>query len=180
VENKRIFVAGQINSAPIRIPFQMQTKYFRVNRKEYCHITDELIFIVNTKEPFRVPLEHELGEGWGIMSVLNYITFFFLFVYTALSATYYGYAFIKQPLNYAAVFLLFLSFKRLQDGFNGSRTPTIRRSLITNVLFKTPKFSYPRLIIYFEGPEGKVLKRTIRVLYKQEALPVLKETGVLK
>jgi len=157
----------------------MQTKYFRVNKKEYCHITDELIFIVNSKTPSRIPLEHDLGEGWGIMSVLNYITFFFLFVYVAVSATYYGIDFVKQPLNYGALFLLFLSFKRVQDGFNGSRTPTITRSKIRNLLFKTPRFSYPRIVIYFEGPEGKVLKRTIPVLYKQEALPVLRETGLL-
>jgi hypothetical protein len=74
---------------------------------------------------------------------------------------------------------LFLSFKRIQDGFNSSRTPTISRNKIKSVYFKTPKFSYPRLVIYFEGPEGKILKRTISVLYKQEALPVLKETGLL-
>lgn len=157
----------------------MQTNYFRVNKKEYCHITDEEIFIVNTKTPTRIPLEHELGEGWGIMSVLNYIVFFFLFVYTAFSATYYGMDFIKQPWNYAAIFLLYLSFKRVQDGFHGSKTPTIQRKKIKNLLFKTPRFSYPRVVIYFEGPEGKVLKRTIPVLYKQEALPVLKETGLL-
>jgi hypothetical protein len=157
----------------------MQTKYFRVNKEEYCHITNDTIFIVNSKVPVRVPLEHELGEGWGVFSVLNYITFFFLFVYTAFSATYYGLDFIKNPLNYAALFLLFLSFKRIQDGFYGSRTPTIQRSKVKNVIFKTPRFSYPRIVIYFEGPEGKVLRKTIRVLYKQEALPVLKETGLI-
>jgi hypothetical protein len=158
----------------------MQTKYFRANKKEYCHITDDTIFITNTKTPDRIPLEHELGEGWGIMSVLNYLTFFFLFVYTAISVTYYGVEFIKQPWNYAALFLLFLSFKRMQEGFNSSRTPTIDRKKIKNVLFKTPRFSYPRLVIYFDGPEGKVLRRSISVLYKQEALPVLKETGLLQ
>jgi hypothetical protein len=158
----------------------MQTKYFRANKKEYCHITDDTVFIVNSKIPTRVPLEHTLGEGWGIKSVINYIIFFFLFVYNALSATYYGMDYIKQPLNYCALFLLFLSFKRIQDGFNSSTTPNIPRSKIKNVLFKTPRFSYPRLVIYFEGPEGKILRRTISVLYKQEALPVLKETGLLK
>jgi hypothetical protein len=164
---------------PAKCTFKMQTRYFRVNKKEYCHITGDDIFIVNTKEPVRIPLEHELGEGWGIGSTVNYIIFFFLFVYVAMSATYYGTAFIKEPLNYAALFLLFLSFKRIQEGFNSSRTPTIPRNKIKNVIFKTPRFSYPRLVIYFEGPEGKVLKRVIPVLYKQEALPVLKETGVL-
>jgi hypothetical protein len=138
-----------------------------------------MIFIFNSKTPTRIPLEHELGEGWGIASVLNYIIFFFLFVYNAVSATYYGIDFIRQPLNYCALFLLFLSFKRIQEGFNSSRTPTIERRKIKNVLFKTPRFSYPRLVIYFEGPEGKVLKRTFSVLYKQETLPVLKETGLL-
>jgi hypothetical protein len=157
----------------------MQTKFFRVNKKEYCHITDDTLFITNTKTPQHIPLEYELGEGWGIMSVLNYLTFFFLFVYTAISVTYYGTDFLKEPLNYAALFLLFLSLKRMQDGFNGSRTPTIQRGKIKNVIFKTPKFSYPRLLVYFEGPEGKVLRRKIPVLYKQEALPVLKETGLL-
>ncbi|HEX8516725.1 MAG TPA: hypothetical protein VF868_11035 [Bacteroidia bacterium] len=158
----------------------MQTRYFRVNKEEYCHVTDEAVFITNSKTPQHIPLEHELGEGWGIISVLNYITFFFLFVYTAVSATYYGIDFIKEPLNYGALFLLFLSFKRMQNGFNGSRTPTIQRSKIKNVLLKTPRFSYPRVVIYFEGPEGKTLRRIIRVLYKQEALPVLQETGLLK
>jgi len=158
----------------------MQTKYFRINKKEYCHITAEEIFIFNSKEPTRIPLEHELGEGWGVLSILNYITFFFLFVYVAISVTYYGAGFFKMWLNYGALILLFLSLKRIQDGFNSSRTPTIQRSKIKNVVFKTPKFSYPRLLIYFEGPEGKVLRRKIPVLYKKEALPVLKETGVLQ
>jgi hypothetical protein len=157
----------------------MQTKYFRTSKKEYCHITDDTIFIFNTKEPNRIPLEHTLGEGWGIGSVLNYIIFALLFLYNVVSATYYKIDFIKQPLNYFALFLLFLSFKRIQDGFNSSKTPTIQRSKIKSVYFKTPKFSYPRLVIYFEGPEGKILRRTISVLYKQEALPVLKETGLL-
>jgi len=149
-----------------------------VNKKEYCHINDQYLFIFNSKTPTRIPLEHDLGEGWGILSVLNYITFFFLFAYTAISITFYGMGFFKEMINYGGLLLLFLSFRRIQDGFNSSRTPTIGRSKIKNVLFKTPKFSYPRLVIYFEGPEGKVLRRTIPVLYKQEALPVLKETGL--
>lgn len=157
----------------------MQTKYFRTSKKEYCHITEDMVFIFNTKDPGRIPLEHSLGEGWGIASVLNYIVFFLLFLYNALSAAYYKLDYIKQPLNYCALFLLFLSFKRIQDGFNGSKTPAIKRSKIRSVYFKTPKFSYPRLVIYFEGPEGRVLRRTISVLYKQEALPVLKETGLI-
>lgn len=157
----------------------MQTKYFRVNEKEYCHINDEMIFIFNSKTPTRIPLEHELGEGWGVMSILNYIWFTFLFVFIGASATYYGLDFFKQWINYGALVLLFLSFRRVVDGFNTSRTPTIYRNKIKTVYFKTPKFSYPRLIIYFEGPEGKVLKKIIPALYKQEALPILKEVGLV-
>lgn len=158
----------------------MQTKFFRTSRKEYCHITGDTVFIFNSKEPTRIPHEYELSESWGIFSVLNYILFFFLFAYAALSITYYGMDFFKQPLNYGALFLLALSLKRVQDGFNSSKTPTIPRNRIRTVYFKTPRFSYPRLVIYFDGPEGKVLRRTISVLYKQEALPVLKETGLLE
>ena len=158
----------------------MQTKYFRASNKEYCHITDDTIFIFNAKEPTRIPLEHDLGEGWGIVSILNYILFTFLFVYVAGSASYYGIAFLKNPINYGALFLLFISFMRVKEGFVSSSTPAISRDKIKSVYFKTPKFSYPRLVIYFKGPEGKVLRRTISVLYKQEALPVLEETGLLK
>ena len=157
----------------------MQTKYFRINKKEYCHITDDAIFIINSKEVTRIPEEHELGEGWGVLSMLNYMLFAFLFVYTAISTTYYGIAFFKQPLNYGALFLLFISFIRIKEGFISSRTPTIPRNKIKSVYFKTPRFSYPRLVIYFEGPEGKVLRKIIPILFKLEALPVLKETGVL-
>jgi hypothetical protein len=157
----------------------MQTKYFRTSKKEYCHITDETIFIFNSKEPTWIPLEYELGEGWGIVSVLNYIVFTFLFLYIALSITNCGIDFFKHPINYGGVFLLFISFVRVKNGFITSRTPTITRSKIRSVYFKTPKFSYPRFVIYFEGPEGKVLRRTISVLYKKEALPVLKETGLV-
>jgi len=158
----------------------IQTKYFRTSKKEYCHITDDAIFIFNSKVPTRVPLEHDLGEGWAVASILNYILFTFLFVYVAGSASYYGVSFFKKPINYGAVFLLYISFIRVKDGFISSKTPTIPRNKIKSVYFKTPKFSYPRLIIYFVGPGEKVLRRTISVLYKQEALPVLEETGVLK
>jgi hypothetical protein len=158
----------------------MGTNYFRVNKKEYCHITDETIFIINTKDVVRVPLEHELAEGWGIMSVLNYIFFAFIFVYTALSVSYYGLSFFKHPLNYGALFLLFISFTRIKNGFLSSTTPTIRRDKIKSVYFKTPKFSFPRVLIYFEGPEGKTVRKIIPVLYKKEALKVLEETGLLK
>jgi hypothetical protein len=157
----------------------MQTKYFRINKKEYCHITDDTIFIINSKEVARIPAEFELGEGWGIASVLNYILFAFLFVYTAASASYYGLQFFKNPINYGAIFLLLISFIRIKNGVMSSRTPTIPRNKIKSVYFKTPRFSYPRLVIYFNGPEGKVLRKTIPILYKQEALPILKETGVL-
>lgn len=158
----------------------MQTSYFRVSKKEFCHITDDTIFIFNSKTPTRIPLEHELGEGWGITSVLNYILFFFLFAYTAMSITYYGMNFFKEVINYGGLLLLFLSFKRIQDGFHSSSTPTISRNKIRTVYLKSPKFSFPRLVIYFEGPEGKVLRRTISILYKKEAIPVLESTGVWK
>ncbi len=157
----------------------MQTKYFRISKKEYCHITDDVIFIINSKEVTRVPLEHELSEAWGIMSVLNYLVFAFLFVYTAVSMSYYGYNFFLEPLNYGALILLLMSFTRVKEGFLSSRTPTIQRKKIKTVLLKTPTFSYPRLVIYFEGPEGKTLRKIIPILYKKEALPVLKETGLL-
>jgi hypothetical protein len=158
----------------------MQTKYFRVNKKEYCHITDDTIFIINSKEVSRVPLEDELGEEWGILSVLNYIVFAFLFFYTAIALSYYGIYFFKQPINYGALFLLLISFIRIKEGFLSSSTPTIMRSKIKSVYFKTPKFSFPRLLIYFDGPEGKVLRKIIPVLYKKEAMPILLEEGLIK
>ena len=158
----------------------MQTKYFRINKKEYCHITDDTIFIINSKEVSRIPLEHDLGEEWGIASVLNYLLFTFLFVYTGMAVSSYGLNFFKQPLNYGALFLLFLSFVRIKNGFLSSRTPTVIRKKIKSIYFKTPKFSFPRLVIYFEGPEGKVLRKIIPILYKKEALPILQETGLVK
>ena len=158
----------------------MQTKYFRVSKKEYFHITDDVIFIFNSKEPTRIPLEYDLGEHWGIVSVFNYIVFLLLLGYTLMNINIYGFNFLMNSINYGALFLLFLSFVRIKNGFITSRTPTITRSKIRSVYFKTPKFSYPRLVIYFDGPEGKVLRRTFSVLYKQEALPVLKEAGLLK
>jgi hypothetical protein len=157
----------------------MQTTYFRINKKEYCHINDEYIFIVNTKDPTRIPLAFELGEGWGIMSVLNYIVFAFLFIYTAMAITFYGFEFFIHPINYGALILLLVSFVRVKEGFLSSRTPMIERKKIKNVLFKSPKFSFPRVVIYFEGPEGKTLRRIIPVLYKKEALPVLESTGLI-
>ena len=158
----------------------MQTTYFRVSKKEYLHITDDTIFIFNSKEPSRIPLEFELGEGWGIASVFNYLMFAFLIGYTFVSINNDGIYFFKHSLNYGALFLLFISFVRIKNGFISSRTPTINRSKIKSVYFKTPKFSYPRLVVYFDGPEGKVLRRTFSILYKNEALPVLKAAGLLK
>lgn len=158
----------------------MQTKYFRVNKNEYCHITDDTIFIISSKDVKHIPPEHTLGEGWGIISILNYILFALLLVYVSTSVGVSGIGFFEQPLNYAALFLLVLSLKRIQDGFTSSKTPTINRSKIRSVYFKTPKFSYPRLVIYFEGPEGKVLRRTIPVLYTKEALPVLREAKLVQ
>ena len=157
----------------------MQTKYFRVNKNEYCHITDDTVFIISSKDVKQIPPEHTLGEGWGIISILNYILFALLLVYVAASVGNSGVHFFKQPLNYAAIFLLFLSLKRIQDGFVSSKTPSISRNKIRSVYFKTPKFSYPRLVIYFDGPEGKVLRRTISILYTKEALPVLQEAKLL-
>lgn len=157
----------------------MQTKYFRVNKKEYCHITDDTIFVINSKVVTRIPLEFELGEGWGIASIFNYLLFAFLFVYCAICISYYDINFFKEAINYGALFLLFLSFIRIKNGFMSSRTPTISRDKIKSVYFKTPRFSYPRVVIYFTGPEGKVLRKTISVMYKKEALPMLKETGLM-
>jgi hypothetical protein len=158
----------------------MQTTYFRINKKEYCHINDEYIFIVNTKEPTRIPLAHELGEGWGVLSILNYIVFAFLFIYTAMAITFYGFEFFIHPINYGALILLLVSFVRVKEGFLSSRTPMIERKKIKNVLLKSPRFSFPRLVIYFDGPEGKVVRRIIPILYKKEALPVLEAAGLLK
>jgi len=157
----------------------MQTKYFRINKKEYCHITDETIFIINSKEVARIPAEFELGEGWGIASVLNYILFTFLFGYVAISTSFYGAVFFTNMINFGALFLLFLSFVRIRNSIVSSRTPTISREKIRSVYFKTPKFSYPRLIIYFNGPEGKVLRKIIPVYNKHEALSVLNDAGIL-
>ncbi len=157
----------------------MQTKYFRINKKEYCHINDDVVFVISSKEVIRVPLEHELSEAWGIVSVINYIFFVLLFGYVSVSINAKGGSFFKEPYNYGALFLMILSFIRIQQGMVSSKTPIIYRNKIKSVYFKIPVFSYPRLVIYFEGPEGKVLRRTIPVLYKQEALPVLKEVGLL-
>jgi hypothetical protein len=157
----------------------MQTTYFRSTKKEYCHITEEYIFITNEKVPTRIPSEHELGEAWSVLSVLNYIFFFLIFAYTALSVNSYGYIFFMHIENYGALLLLLLSLMRLKNGLLGSQTPTISRSKIKAIHFKTPKFSYPRLVIYFEGPENKVLRRIIPVLYKKEAEPVLKNANLI-
>ncbi len=135
--------------------------------------------IISSKDVKFIPPEHELSEGWGIISILNYILFALLLVYVGGSVTGDGANFFMQPINFAALFLLVLSLKRIQDGFVTSKTPTIKRSKIKSVYFKTPKFSYPRLVIYFEGPEGKVLRRTIPILYKKEALPVLQEAKLV-
>lgn len=158
----------------------MQTNYFRINKKEYCHINDEYVFIVNTKEPTRVPLAHDLGEGWGIISILNYLVFAFLFVYTAMAITFYGFEFFVHPINYGAIILLLISFVRVKEGFLSSRTPMIERKSIQSIVLKTPLFSYPHLLIYFNGPEGKVIRRKISILYKKEALPVLERTKLLE
>ena len=158
----------------------MQSTYFRVNNNEYCHITEDKIFITNSKIISRVPLEHTLSESWGIISVFNYIIFTLLLSYVAMSATILGANFFTNPIHYGALFLLFYFMVRIKNGFLTSKTPTITRSNIKSVYFKTPKFSYPRLVVYFKGPAGKTLKRIIPVLYKQEALPILQEAELIK
>ncbi len=158
----------------------MQTRFFRINKKEYCHISDEAVFVINSKEVSRVPLEHELDESWGVISIFNYLIFGFLFIYVAMSITYYQFDFFIHPLNYGAIFLLLIVFRRVKEGFLSSRTPMIPRRRIKNVHFKTPKFSFPRLVIYFDGPGGKVVRKIIPVLYKQEAIPVIRETGLME
>lgn len=157
----------------------MQTKYFKVNKKEYCHITDENIFVTNEKIPTRVPLEYDLSEAWSVKSILNYIFFGLLFIYTAISINYYGVNFFKHIENYGAILLLLLSFVRMKNGFLSSYTPTINRSSIKSVYFKTPFFSFARLVIYFEGPEGKTLRKVIPVLYKKQAESILKELKLI-
>jgi uncharacterized membrane protein YdbT with pleckstrin-like domain len=157
----------------------IQSTYFRVNKKEYCHITDNEIFIFGSKTPNHVPAEHTLSEAWGIMSVLNYLFFIFLFAYTAISIISQEINFFKNVYNYGGLTLLILSFMQIQKGFISSKTPTIPLRKIKSVYFKTPMFSFPRLVVYFDGPEGKVLQRTIPVLYKQEALSVLQDSKLL-
>ena len=157
----------------------MQANYFRINKKEYCHITEDKIFIINSKEVKRIPLEHDVSEAWGITSILNYLVFGFLFVYISISVSYYGADFFKEPINYGGLLLLLISFVRVKNGFLTSSTPCISRRKIKSVYFKTPWYSFPRLVIYFEGPEGKMLRRIIPILNKQEALQVLKEAGLV-
>ncbi len=156
----------------------MQTNYFRINKKEYCHFTEDYIFITNTKTPTFIPEEHDLGESYSISSILNYIFFAFIMAYCFFAIAYYGKQFFAEPLNYAAIFLLILSMRRVQQGFNASKSPSINRSKLKNILFKTPKFSFPRLEIYFVGPNNKTLKRTISVLYKKEALNILEKENI--
>ena len=82
----------------------MQTNYFRVNKKEYCHITDDVIFINNSKEVTRIPIAFDLGEEWGIASILNYLVFAFLFIYTSVSLSYYGIFFFKRATQLRSTF----------------------------------------------------------------------------
>lgn len=158
---------------------QMDTKYFRVNNSEYCHITDDTIFITSGKDPKRIPLEYTLSEAWGIVSILNYFLFTALLIYISSTVTNLGMNFFKKPISYGTLFVLFYSFVRIKNGFITSKTATISRNKIKATYFKTPRFSYPQLVIYFEGPAGKVLKRTIPALYTKEAMPVLTETGLI-
>ncbi|MFL5765275.1 MAG: hypothetical protein ACJ77K_15130 [Bacteroidia bacterium] len=156
------------------------TRYFRTTTKEYCHISDDAVFIFNSKEPTRIPLEHELGDAWSVKAVINYIWFGLITLYLMFAATYYGNRFFTVWDNYPAILLLFWTFIRMRNFMVGSTTPTIQRSKITNVLFKKPAFSFAKLVIYFEGPEGKILRRIISVKYPKEAMPVLIESGLMK
>ena len=106
------------------------TKYFRTTTGEYCHISDDTVFIFNTKEPTRIPLEHEVSDAWGIKSVLNYIFFAFILFYTMFSLSYYGVNFFKHILNYGALLLLLLSFMQIKEAFVSSSSPTIQRNKI--------------------------------------------------
>jgi hypothetical protein len=96
------------------------------------------------------------------------------------SVSYYNVGFFTEPINYGGLLLLFLSFIRIKEGFISSDTPTIPRNKIKSVYLKSPMFSYPRVVIYFDGPEGKVLRRNISVKYKKEAEQILAEEGLLK
>jgi hypothetical protein len=156
------------------------TRYFRTTTKEYCHISDDTVFIFNSKEPTRIPLEHELGDAWSVKAILNYIAFGLILLYIMFAVSYYGGNFFIYYYNYPAIFLLFLTFIRMRNLMVGSTTPTIQRNKITNALLKKPWFSFARLVIYFHGPEGKVLRRVISVKYPKEAMPVLIESGLLK
>jgi len=158
----------------------MQTKYFRTTTDEYCHINNDTVFIFNTKEPTRIPLEHELSNAWSVKSILNYIVFVLLLIYIMFSVSYYNVGFFTEPINYGGLLLLFLSFVRIKEGFISSDTPTIPRNKIKSVYLKSPMFSYPRVVVYFDGPEGKVLRRNISVKYKKEAEQILTEEGLLK
>ena len=157
----------------------LPTKHFRTTTSEFCHISDDTVFIFNSKEPTRIPLEHELSNAWAVKSILNYIFFAFMLIYILFSVSYYGGDFFKEPFNYGALLLLFLSFMKIKEASLSSNTPIIPRSKIKSVYLKTPKFSYPRVVIYFDGPEGKVLRRSISVKYKKEAEQVLIETGLM-
>ena len=158
----------------------MQTKHFRTTTGEYCHISKDTVFIFNTKEPSRIPLEHELSNAWSVKSILNYIFFMLLLFYTLFSVSYYNVGFFMEPINYGGLLLLFLSFVRIKEGFISSNTPMIPRNKIKSVYLKSPMFSYPRVVIYFDGPEGKVLRRNISIKYKKEAEQLLSEEGLLK
>lgn len=157
----------------------METHFFRINKKEYCHISKEQVFIISGTEVKRIPEEHELGDAWSVSSILNYIFFLFMLVYVGFTVTVYGELFFSHIYNYGVLLLLLMSFVRVKSGFETSSTATISRHRIKTVHLKTPMFSFPRLDIYFNGHEGKVLKKTIPVLYTQEAIPVLKSTGLM-
>lgn len=158
----------------------MNTRHFRTTTKEYCHINNDVVFIFNTKEPTRIPLEHELGNAWAVKSILNYIFFGIMLLYNMVSISFYGLNYFTNYWNFGALLLWYISFMKIREAVVSSNTPTIPRNKIKSVHLKTPMFSFPRVVIYFEGPEGKVLRRSISVKYKQEAIQVLKETGLME
>src|ERR1043166_1443074 len=151
------------------------TRFFRTTTKEYCHISEDTVFIFNSAQPTRIPLEHEFGDAWSIKAVMNFIGLGLITLYLMFAAGYYGNNFFKVIDNYPAILIFFLLFIRMKNFMVGSTTPTIQRNKITNVIFKKPVFSFARILIYFEGPEGKILRRAISVKYPKEAMPVLIE-----
>jgi hypothetical protein len=158
----------------------MQTEYFKVTKEEYCHISDEAIFLTGDEIINHMPKPHDLGEGWGVKSIVNYLLVFLLGMYILLSVGLYGLAFFIAPVSYGAMFLFVLLAYKAKDRFNKSMSPYIYRNTIKSAEIKSQLFAAPSLEIYFDGPEGKVLRRNFPILYKNNALKVLENSGILK